>query len=119
MGLPSFFTEDEIQCRCGCGFVKAIPHFYFKMNLLRLYVGGPIKITSWCRCLKHNAKEGGSKTSSHLEGLAADIWIPTDYMKYTVLYCAGLIEFRGVGIAENFIHIDDDPDKDRGRLWTY
>ena len=40
---------------------------------LRVYVGGPIKITSFFRCPELNTAIGGSKTSQHCKGQAMDI----------------------------------------------
>ena len=40
---------------------------------LRKYVGGPIKINSFFRCLKLNTAIGGSRKSQHMKGQAIDI----------------------------------------------
>ena len=40
---------------------------------LRKWVGGPIKINSFFRCLKLNTAIGGSKKSQHMKGQAMDI----------------------------------------------
>ena len=40
---------------------------------LRKYVGGPIKINSFFRCLKLNTAIGGSRKSQHMKGQAMDI----------------------------------------------
>ena len=40
---------------------------------LRKWVGGPIKINSFFRCLKLNTAIGGSKKSQHMNGQATDI----------------------------------------------
>lgn len=119
MGLPSFFTEKEIACKCGCGHCIIQPLFYFKMNVLRALIDRPLRITSWNRCDEHNIKEGGSDTSSHLIGYAADIFTSTPFLQYIIVFYAGRIGFRGVGIGDNFVHLDDDIGKNRDRFWTY
>ena len=43
------------------------------LEKLRDYVSRPIIVTSGYRCPELNKKIGGSKTSAHMEGLAADI----------------------------------------------
>jgi len=43
---------------------------------LRDFVGKPVKITSGYRGPAVNRAVGGSTTSAHMYGLAADIWIP-------------------------------------------
>ena len=43
------------------------------LDKLREVWGSPIKVSSGFRCEKLNKKIGGSKTSSHLKGYAADL----------------------------------------------
>lgn len=43
------------------------------LELIRQTVNQPVKVTSGYGCLRVNSKVGGSKTSQHLEGEAADI----------------------------------------------
>ena len=40
---------------------------------LRKWVGGPIKVNSFFRCLKLNTAIGGSRSSQHMKGQAMDI----------------------------------------------
>ena len=40
---------------------------------LRAYVGGPIKVNSFFRCLELNTAIGGSRTSQHMKGQAIDL----------------------------------------------
>ena len=40
---------------------------------LRKWVGGPIKVNSFFRCLKLNTAIGGAKSSQHMKGQAMDI----------------------------------------------
>ena len=50
------------------------PELVQKMQTIRTKLGKAIKVTSGYRCVKHNAdpKVGGSRTSRHLYGIAAD-----------------------------------------------
>jgi len=119
MAVKAYFTMSEIECRCGCGFKGVKSLFLYKMNELRDRFGFPIYPTSWCRCEKHNKKVGGFKTSSHLKGWACNISIVSELGKYKIVYRAAKIGFRGIGIANTFIHLDDDPDKAFHRMWLY
>ena len=114
-----YFTNEEIICKCGCGYVNFITAFFTKINTVRGIVGSPLTVNSWCRCGPHNAFVGGSVTSSHPKGLAVDLDTPTAYIRYRILLAAGEINFRGVGIHNHFIHLDDDPDKAPNRFWIY
>jgi len=119
MNKQSYFTEQEIECKCGCGFKEVQLLFLRKMNDLRYHFGYPIRPTSWCRCEVHNLAVGGSKTSSHPKGWACDMDMPTDLTKYQIIYYAAKLGFRGIGIAKTFIHLDDDPVKPENRIWFY
>ena len=75
-----FFTWDELS-RTGTG-LKNKPSDFHRTNLrlvchqlldpLRRRLG-PIRVTSGYRSLAVNTKIGGSRTSAHMKGLAADI----------------------------------------------
>jgi len=119
MEAKRYFTDEEIQCKCGCGFIRRHSPFYWKVNTVRGIVGHSLKVNSWCRCPTHNTLVGGSPTSSHLKGMAIDLATPTEYIKYRILLAAGEVSFRGVGVGKNFIHLDDDPDKPPNRFWVY
>ena len=113
-----YFKDSEFACKCGCsGNIK--PELLEKLHRAREIAGVPFVITSGYRCKEHNAKIGGSPTSSHLKGLAVDIRISNqnDGKILKALYCAG---FNRVGIDENsFIHVDIDSDKATDSLWFY
>ncbi|GAH87999.1 unnamed protein product [marine sediment metagenome] len=114
-----YFTDEEIQCKCGCGFILKQTAFFWKVNTLRGIVGHPLWVNSWCRCPIHNKAVGGLLTSSHPKGLAVDLDTPSAYIRYRILLAAGELNFRGVGVAETFIHLDNDFDKAPNRFWIY
>ena len=119
MTYNRYFSDEEIQCKCGCGFLKVVPTFFDKVNTVREIINHPLTVTSWCRCPNHNARVGGKSTSSHLKGLAVDLHAFTNYIRYRILLAVGSVGFRGVGVGEDFIHLDDDPDKPPNRFWIY
>lgn len=78
--------------------------------------GKPIKVTSGYRCLKLNTKVGGSKTSDHLVGAAADIKVKSGTNKKLwdlimkminsgEITCRQLIWEYGTKQNPNWIHI--------------
>jgi len=119
MEKDSYFRDYEIECKCGCGFILVVPLFLDKVNLLRVNVGHPLRVNSWCRCPTHNMLVGGSRTSSHLKGLAVDLAAPTEYILYRILFAAGQVGFRGIGVGKGFVHLDNDLYKPSGRFWIY
>lgn len=77
------FSRYEFACQCGCGFdtVDAeLVNFILEPTREHLVKKYPernikIKVTSGCRCEERNKKEGGSDTSQHKEGKAADFYV--------------------------------------------
>lgn len=110
------FTKDEFKCHCGCG-VKMNRDFVFRVDSLRARLGFPLVVTSGYRCEEWNKKVGGSPNSKHIQGLAADLKIVSSNHRYEVLKEVFSMHFAGIGIADNFVHIDD---RDSNLVsWTY
>ncbi len=77
------------------------------------------KITSGYRSPAHNTKVGGVPSSSHTVGRAVDIYAPTSTQKYIIINALLQAGFNRIGVAKNFIHVDDDPSKSEDVIWTY
>lgn len=92
--------------------------FLLMIDEARHIAGIPFKISSGFRTPAHNANIGGSPTSSHQLGYAADIqyWSHKEALRIiTACYEAG---FRRIGLADNFVHVDNDPNKPEA-YWGY
>ena len=89
------------------------------LDRIREIVGEPIIITSGFRTPAHNESVGGKEDSSHLKGLAVDIAIRHSRMRFKLINALLEVGINRIGIADNFIHIDIDPDKDINVIWTY
>ena len=109
------FRVSEFTCGCGCGYYRACDELVKKLQKLRDKVGLRITVNSGCRCVLHNYSVGGSESSAHLCGKAADISC-TD-MK--LLLCNALKIFSRVGISANYIHVDVDGSKRQDIYWVY
>lgn len=90
-----------------------------KLDKIREIVGEPIIITSGFRTPAHNESVGGVESSSHTKGLAVDIAIRHSRMRFKLISALFEVGINRIGIADNFIHIDIDPDKDENVIWTY
>lgn len=118
--LSEFDSPDEI----GSG-KNMDSNFLSMLDDARGIAGIPFTITSGYRTISHNAYVGGvqagvnSKGSSHLFGYATDIAAPTSRQKYLIIKSLLQAGFTRIGIAGNFIHVDNDPDKDPDVIWTY
>ena len=119
--LSEFDSPDEV----GSGKIMD-EAFLEQIDLAREYAQIPFKINSGVRTPSHNAYVGGSlpdpmrnkKGSSHLYGYAADIACNNSADREIILAAVIKAGFRRVGIANTFIHIDNDPDKNAA-VWLY
>ena len=126
------FKRQEFECKGTCDKCKkqtSMPLEVYEnviklagqLQILRDYVGRPIKINSAYRCVPHNTNVGGSETSQHIYGKAADITIQS--LKPIEVYAIieDLIDFGvmlqgGLGLYDTFVHYDIR--KTRAR-WDY
>jgi len=90
-----------------------------RFQLAREISAVPYVINSGYRCPDHNREVGGTKTSSHQAGYAADIQCNMYSRRWKIL--DGLVKagFTRIGIGKSFIHADDDPNKTPGVIWVY
>ena len=111
------FKLKEFKCKCGCDMPLEVYENIIKLasqlQFLRDYTGRPITINSAYRCPKHNKKVGGSKTSQHLLGKAADITIQSLKPAEVFMIIEDLIDMGhmlqgGLGLYEKkgFTHYD-------------
>ena len=105
--LAANFHSSEFDCKGGscCQSTKVSKQLVSYLQLIRNHFGVPVKINSGYRCSTHNSAVGGSKNSKHTLGQAADIVVsgvePKEVAKY-----AESIGVLGIGLYDNFVHID-------------
>ena len=120
MLLPSFilfdhrqwrwphFSPRELACRCAgrhCdGEYWHDPEFLDSLEALRSACGGALIVNSGHRCPGWNAEVGGAAKSCHLE-IAVDISL-RNHDRHLILAKAQTLGFTGIGLGENFIHLD-------------
>lgn len=119
------FKLKEFECKDGSKMPLEVYENVIKLanqlQFLREYTGRPITINSAYRSPDHNAKVGGSKTSQHLLGKAADITIqslkPAEvFMIIEELIDMGHMLQGGLGLYDTFVHYDIRRTKAR---WDY
>ncbi len=74
----SYFTSVEFKCNCGkCNSPAFInPKLITYLDEMRKHFKKPVVITSGIRCKEYNnSLPGSSKSSQHLKGNAADVYI--------------------------------------------
>ena len=117
MKIPEYFTDKELLCHCGCGLMPP-EHSIERLYALRMVLRYPFPISSGARCVTHNRAIKGKQGSIHLPedlragdsktwgGGAFDILIPQSKQGEFIAYAIAC-GFTGIGIARDFIHIDD------------
>lgn len=109
-----FDSPDEIGS--GCLMDR---EFLKMLDKARDIAGVPFVITSGYRSYSHNKKVGGVPKSSHRLGKACDIACDNSRMRFKIINALMLAGFNRIGIAKNFIHVDNDTNKSKDVIWTY
>lgn len=122
-----YFSENELRRVTHPDVQESRPvESYYSPLLLamlddmRSRTGGvPILLTSGYRGPRYNEKVGGSKSSSHVKGLAMDISCSDTQHRFFYLRAALAAGFTRIGIGKNFIHLDIDNSKPDKLIWLY
>lgn len=80
----------------------------FTLEPIRKYLGRPVRVSSGYRCTRLNMEVGGSPTSDHCYGLAADIYFEdfaNDWYEVVILLITSAIPFDQLIVYKNFLHI--------------
>ena len=114
------FTPNEFKCPC-CGLLNVSTPFIIKLEEARNIAEIPFRITSGCRCKKHNEEVGGAEHSRHLcskhiPATACDIKVNTDRRRFIIVRALQEAGFTHIGIGKDFVHVDNDRKK---AIWLY
>ena len=111
------FSRSEFVCSCGCGTEFDVSESLItKLQLVRNVYGQPIHINSGFRCKERNKAVGGTPSSSHLTGEAADILCDDDRSRHELIYWLHE-KFTRVGVYQSHIHIDVSTEKEQEITW--
>lgn len=121
--LAPSFTVREFRCKDGSDEILVDEALVLLLQCIREHFGEPVTITSGYRTASHNTKVGGSKSSQHLLGRAADIQVQDTDPLAVAAYAESLMpDWGGVGRypvkagrAKGWVHVDTRADKAR---WT-
>lgn len=120
--MPKNFKPEEFNCNCGkCdkGFKHIQAIVVSMLDTAREMSGVSFIFSSAMRCDEHNGNEGGSDTSSHLDGWAVDIKVKNSTQRFKILKALIAVGFTRIGISNGFIHVDYDPGKPSSVAWLY
>ena len=107
--MSKYFKEIEY---------KMDKDFLEKLDRAREFAGFPLFINSAYRSPEH-PESIKNPTSSHIKGLSVDIRATDSRTRYLIIEALMHVGFNRIGIADTFIHVDDDKDKASGVIWTY
>jgi len=103
-----FFRPEEFACKCGCGLLNVEPELIERLMIARDRAKFPFVITSGSRCPAHNGVVGGSRTSAHLTGQAADIRCDAPFTRLRMVDCLRVAGFARIILYATFVHVDID-----------
>ena len=115
MKLTKNFSKSEFDCNDGSEMpnkvLERIKLLSEQLQILRDYIGKPIKINSGYRSPEYNHKIGGAKHSQHKLGNAADIRVegvsPREvHSIISELIKDGRMKEGGLGKYNSFTHYD-------------
>jgi uncharacterized protein YcbK (DUF882 family) len=118
--LSSSFKVKEFRCKDGSDEILISDELVHILQTIRHYYNAPITINSGYRTPEYNEKIGGAKDSQHMKGTAADINVagirPSKlYVSLDKGVVTGKSHPGGLGLYDNFVHVDVRKTKARWR----
>lgn len=107
-GVVSNFRVSEFACKDGSDGILIDTALVVMLQKVRSAYGQPVYINSAYRTASHNKAVGGSPTSQHLYGRAADIRIKNTAVSVNLqlLQTAERAGANGLGLYGDFCHVD-------------
>ena len=121
--LAPGFKVREFRCRDGSDAIMIDQTLVVLLQAIREHFGKAVTITSGYRTGTHNTAVGGSKSSQHLLGKAADIQVADTTVEAVAAYAESLMPGWGgvgryavkVGRTKGGVPGDTRPNERRGR----
>lgn len=113
--LATNFSLSEFTCKDGTPvpdeYMNNVRLLAVNLQVLRDYLGEPVRINSAYRSPAYNEKIGGAKSSYHMKAMAADITVKSKTPKQLAAIIEKLISEKkmkqgGLGIYAGFVHYD-------------
>lgn len=115
-----YFSDKEFKnCSPSCSINDMDKEFMDKLDILREKAGIPLVITSAYRSKEWDLSKGRSGNGAHTKGVAVDIRCNNSHNRFLILKAALEIGFKRIGIANTFIHVDDDSSLPQEVIWGY
>jgi len=113
MQLTPSFNLIEFACHDGQNvpteLIPNVQELANQLQVIRDYIGEPLRINSGYRSPSHNKSVGGKKNSYHLKAMAADLTTKNKTPKQLAAIIEKLIAEKkikqgGIGIYKGFVH---------------
>lgn len=105
---------DNTMPACYLENAQALARFV--LEPIRLYFGMPFSPESWYRCQALNEAVGGSKTSDHMIGAAADISVPKVSLIALAEYIRDDLQFDQLILEPTWVHVSYKLDNNRNEI---
>ena len=115
MRLTKNFTKREFKSKDGSKMpievLENVKELALNLQVLRDFLGEPLRINSAYRSEAHNKAVGGSSRSQHLLGKASDLRVKdldSDDLYHIIeaLISEGKMKEGGLGLYNSFVHYD-------------
>ena len=109
------FKKSEFRCKDGTDvpdeLMDNLRELVENLQIIRDYIGKPIRVISGYRSPKYNRRIGGARKSQHMTAKAADLRVsgmsPRELREVIItLIKEGKIKKGGVGLYTSFVHYD-------------
>lgn len=113
--LSKNFKKSEFKCKDGTSvpdeLMDNLRELVENLQIIRDYIGKPIRVISGYRSPKYNRRIGGARKSQHMTAKAADLRVsgmsPRELREVIItLIKEGKIKKGGVGLYTSFVHYD-------------
>ena len=106
------FSQEELQCRCGCKRFNVDNEFLIRTQAYRYMLGEIMYVTSCGRCVKHNKEVGGAANSCHecetKKATAIDFYCTNMKKAFDLACTSGLFNEVIWYTKKRFIHLGLD-----------
>lgn len=118
----SYFSDDELRCKCGCGVLKFNEDCREILNRIRVDCGFALPVTSGYRCPRHPIEAAKRHPGEHSSGLCVDIAV-SHAKAHKLIQVAMRHDVPRIGINqkgdERFIHLGWDITLPNPTIWSY
>ena len=113
--LSKNFKKSEFRCKDGTDvpdeLMDNLKELVENLQIIRDYIGKPIRVISGYRSPRYNRRIGGARKSQHMTAKAADLRVsgmsPRELREVIIkLIKEGKIKKGGIGLYTSFVHYD-------------